>query len=159
MSTNLVRRRENERVANEPPAHASRAIRLVLLIAIGSISCGQEETRQVSVAECSMPQSDNPYDIPAAMTNASETRRTFAEAYNRAIIDKTQDIPRRVGLAISVNESGGVYKSEVETSSGSPIHDSVAVQVSRTFKFNPAHKGNTPVCVRISVPVNFPPQS
>lgn len=159
MSIKLGRQRDDERVANEGPARSSRAIRLVFAIAIGAISCAPEATREVSVAECGMPQSDNTYDIPAAMINASEARRTFADAYNRAVTDKAQEVPRRVGLAISVNETGGVYKSEVETSSGSAIHDSVAVQVSRTFKFNPAHKGNTPVCVRISVPVNFPLQS
>jgi hypothetical protein len=96
--------------------------------------------------------------IPASMTNVADVRQRFEQIYSETFQGRGDNLPRRVLLAVYLNEHGAVYKSVVQQSSGSQTHDGLGVEISRFFTFTPAYIESSPVCTRLELPVTFPPE-
>lgn len=58
-------------------------------------------------------------------------------------------------LRVEVLPDGGVGEIEVRRSSGHPILDRSAISAVKQWKFIPAKKGETPVTVRVNIPIAF----
>ena len=112
------------------------AIRLPLLLAfaltaLGASACDRESppvTRPVQVSE-------SPFQYPEELWDAGVEGVTT--------------------LRLFVTDGGQVDSAQVERSSGYPAFDSAALAGSRELTFEPARRGEKPIGVWVSLPVEF----
>ncbi len=92
-------------------------------------------------------------DILPVLKNSEEVQRALTREYPPLLRDA--GIGGTTVVWFFINETGGVVKTEVHTSSGHKALDDVALKISHLYEFSPAINRDKPVPVWVSLGINF----
>ena len=156
-----------------PQRPVSTTLRLALAglaIAVLGLACelptpnaAEEETPDPSAASVAEEEPDAADQVREAvftpMTQGPEIRNR--EEVSRALYDAYPDELREAGIGgqvivwFYIDDQGQVQETRVAEESGHPELDRAALEVARTFQFEPARNRDEPVAVWVRFPVSF----